>query len=451
MMRSSTSVRALIVALLTNPVGFVGRTAAQQDSLDLAAALRLAREHSAALSVADAAVEGAEGATTTADAARLPRVSAQGLYLRYQDPLAVELGPLGAFEPVATNTYVVGLQATVPVYTSGRLSAAVRAAKATAHGARLTREQAEVDLTAAVAHAYDDVLLAGAMGEVAEESTDVLRHALTVARSHYDEGTAARLDVLRAETRLSSAEARLRAARDRRQDAKERLATVIGLDPADLPPVSGRLELDTIEARALKGEAPPDRPLTTPRIAALQATAAAARAREQAARATGRPAVQAFVTGFTSRPELLTGKRQWAWEILGGVSVSWPFFDGGKAKGRARMSAAVAEGASAQAEEDRRKGAAAVRTQYRAMARALQDVQAGTENIDRAERTLSIAEDRYAGGIGIQLDVLDAEAELAQVRAERLRAVYAYRSAIVELRRALGLPADARLEAPGER
>lgn len=436
--------------LLSSGLGLASGVSAQQDSLDLATALRLARERSPALLAASAAVNEAEGGIDVAGAARLPRVNAEGLYLRYDDAPGLVFGPAGTFAPLAENNWLAGVWATVPVYTAGRSSAAIRSARATARAAELTRSATEVEITAAVAHAHDDALLARAMEEVAERSTAVLRRAVEVAQALYEEGTAARLDVLRAETRLSSAEAAMRAARDARIDAAERLAPLIGLDPSVVPVVVGRLELDTVPVDALNPSALSRRAASGPAARTWRAAADAAEAMADAARAASRPTVTAFLGTFTTRPELITGDAQWGWELLGGVSMSWPFFDGGAAAGEAAMAQAEAERARAQARRESLRVEATVRIQRRALARALEDATAGGENERRAERALAIAEERYRDGIGLQLEVLEAEAELSRVRAERLRAVHAYRAATIELRRALGLPADAALAAPEE-
>jgi outer membrane protein TolC len=68
----------------------------------------------------------------------------------------------------------------------------------------------------------------------------------------------------------------------------------------------------------------------------------------------------------------------------------------------------------------------------------------------RAERVLEMTEKRYAHGVGVQLDVLEAEAELRRAWTAVVGAIHAHRFAGFELRRALGLPADAVLPEAGK-
>ena len=134
---------AVVSALVASP--FV----AQQDSLDLAAALRLVRERRPVLAAADAQLEAARAGVEAASSARLPRVSAEGLYLRYEDPPSVTLGPLGSYAPFGESGYLAGARATQTLHSSGRITTTIRSARATARAAALARARAEVDLTAA--------------------------------------------------------------------------------------------------------------------------------------------------------------------------------------------------------------------------------------------------------------------------------------------------------------
>lgn len=414
-----------------------------RDSLDLRAALSLARERSPAIAAAAAAVREAEGGSAVARSGRGPRFAADAWYLRFEDPPAVGLAPLGFFAPVREDNYLLQLEVTQPVYTFGRVSSAVRAANFLTRAAESSAAQAEVEVTAAVAQAFDDVLLARALREVGLESAAVLEAARRVAAEHYEAGTVARLDVLRAETRLSSARAAVRAAESALETGRERLAALLGLDPAAAPPVAGALEyaeqpvdLVALERRARAGR---------PDVRALNATARAQRARASGARAARLPALSLYAATLGTRPELVTGEGRWAWDVLGGVYLSWPFFDSGAAAGESRAAEAAADRAEAQARQATQAAVAAVRAQARELERAAADVEAGRENVWRAERALEIAQERYAAGVGIQLEVFESEGDLTHVRADLLRAIHAYRSAAIGLRRATGLPADAPL------
>lgn len=411
------------------------------DSLSLKEALAVARERSPVLTFARAGVDEADALRSLARAGRGPRLSVEGTYLAWPGVPAVSLGQGGTFAPLREHNFLFRLGVSQPIFTSGRVSSSVRAAERGREAAEHSAEYAEVELTAAVALAHNDALLARAQLEVARQAVQVLEEAVRVAREHYGSGTVARMDVLRAESRLSTARSELRAAEALLPTAEEQLAALVGLDPADAPAVAGSLEYEPIHLEAA--------PLPTGALAgrsdldALQAQAAAEEAVASAARAQRLPAVSLFASVLTSRPELITGRNVWAVEALGGVSVSWPFFDSGSASAEARAAEAAAARTRAEADRVADSVAVVVRAQAREMNRAALDVAAGRENVIRAERVLSAAQDRYAEGIGIQLDVLEAETDLRRVRASLNRAVHAHRAARIELKRGLGLSADA--------
>lgn len=424
-----------------------GSARAGVDSLDLSGWLALARERSPALEAAAAGMRQAEGHLRTARSGRGPRVGAGALYMWFQDPPAVELGPVGSYSPINRNNFLLELHVVQPVYTGGRVSAVNREAEFARRAAESSKSTADVELSAAIAHAYDDLLLARALGQVAGQSAAVLAEAVRVAEEHYAAGTVARLDVLRAQTRLSSAEAALRGSVVAEVAARDQLAALAGIDPDSAPPVSGSLDYveRSVDVAALVAAARSGRP----DVQALQAVASSREASAAAAQASRRPTVSLYASTLVTRPELVTGDERWAWELLGGVSIGWSFFDSGEAGGRAAAARAAAEEAEARAAQVVDAAIAAVRTGARELDRTAEDVRAGRENVARAERALEIAQDRYADGVGIQLEVLEAEADLTRARADLLRAIHAHRSAAIELRRASGISADAPL--PGRR
>lgn len=446
---TTTPMRVATRALVATWLGLAGAAGAarpagaQQDSLDLAAALALARARSPVVSAANAAVESAEGRLGTARSNRWARLTADALYLRFQDPPRLAFGGVGALTPVPENGYFLQLGVHQPLYTGGRISSAVRAAEWGTRAAEATRLQTEVELTAAVAHAHDGVLLAQALLGVTEEGREVLDSATALARTRFSAGTVDRLDVLRAETRLASAEAEVRAARAGLASARERLAALIGLDPWTAPPVVGTLEptalvLDSAAVLGLVTRARHGRP----DLDALDAASRGAEAGAATAQAALRPALALFLNGLVTRPELVTGRTEWSSNLYGGVVVRWPLFDFGAAAGQASAARAEAKRFRAEASQVANDAAASVLAQVRDLERARDDVGEGRENVTRAGRALALAQERYAEGVGIQLEVLEAESDLVRTRADLLRAIHAQRSAIIELRRVTGRPAD---------
>lgn len=419
---------------------------AQTDSLTLVRALRLARARSPVIAEAAAGVREAEAGMAVAKAQGGLRLGANGAYVRFQDPPSVGLGPLGSWTPLAANGFLVHVGARQPLYTGGRTVLGVRAGEAMVVAAAAARNAADVELSATVARAFDDALLARSLRRVAENAVAALRYALRVAREHRDAGTVTALDVLRAESKLATAEVALREAQEAEITARERLAAAVGLAPDAPPEPAGDLDAETGTAASIDPSRLTLRDPGPPDVAALIAEATALEARAKATRASLRPGVGVWASAFVTRPEIVTGNQRWNSELLGGLYLSWPFFDSGNARGQASALEASAARSRARAEQLLDRAAVESRAAYRDLARSIEDARAGRENIDRAERIAGIARDRYADGLGLQLDVLQAEADLTAARGWYLRVLHRVRSAMIELRRSNGLPADASLD-----
>lgn len=435
-----------VLWLLASAVAAAAPAGAEQDPLTLEGALALAREHSPVMAGAHATVRGAAGGVEAARSLGRPRLGVDAVHLHFDDPPALMLGELGALSPIPRSGSLLRVGVLQPIYTGGRVSARVSAMEWRGRGAAAAWSQAEVDLTAAVAHAHDAALLAAALLDVAEEAADVLRSAVAIAEEQYAAGAVARLDVLQAETRLVAAEREVRAAREGVVAGRERLAALIGLDPASAPSAEGALEpaelsLDSATLAALVARASGGRP----DVRALVAGSQAAREEADAARAALRPTASVYLGGIAMRPEFGTDRGGWGTSFLAGVLVSWPILDFGGSTGLAEVSRAEAERLDAEARLRGQEAVVELRAQLRKLERAELDIRAGGENVKRAERGLDIAQERYAEGVGIQLEVLATQADLAGARAALLRAIHDHRGAAIALRRAAGLPADAEL------
>ncbi len=438
---------AAAAALVLSAAGADGQT----DPLTLERALALAREHSLVLSASAADVQRAKGRQRAVRALYGPQLRSDAFYLRFEDPPSLALAPGASFSPIATNGYLLQIGVLQPLYTGGRVGAAVQAAEWAGRAASAASQQAEVEVTAAVAHAFDAALLGEELLEVAEEAVRVLRSAVEVAMVQYETGVVARLDVLRAQTRLTAAEQEARAAAAAAVRARERLALAIGLDPARAPQPAGVLRPADVpfgpaDAAPLAARARQMRP----DVRALGAAVEAAAAQERGARSALRPNLSLYAAGLAARPELLTGEERLSTDLVAGLMLSWPLFDFGRAGGEADAARAEATRLEAEARGLADAAVAEVRAALRDLERGQLDIAGSLENVTRSERALEIARDRYGAGVGIQLEVLDAQSELSRARASVLRTIHDHRSAAIELRRAIGLPADAALPALDE-
>jgi outer membrane protein TolC len=412
---------ALVLGAL--PHGAAGQTLTLQAAADSALASH------PSVGAARARVDAADAGRSAARAALLPSLAVNGSLARFQEPMVV--APLHGFDPADPPTFdrtliqgQLGLDYTL--WDGGARGARIRGAEA-AEGAESARMEAtSMELLDAVVAAYTGVLGARELQAAAARQVDALEAEHDRAEQRLREGTAARIEVMRAEAALLDARAQGATADARTGLAERTLARLMGVAPetvsgATLADVAPRAQADTASA-------------TDPRIAAARRAADAAQARLDVERAGRLPRLSAGA-GLQNYG---SGAGDYVTEWQAGVKVSWPLFTGGARSAAIRSAEADLRAAR---EELRRTelsvagaldAADAQLAESSARARALEASVAQWEEVARIE-ALSLET-----GAGVQQDYLRAEASVFQARAGRARARYDEILALVGRARAQG-------------
>lgn len=166
---------------------------------------------------------------------RLPSLtaSASGTYSR-QSAGSIPPGqgaPGGRQEEL--ETYDAGLDSSYEIDLFGRVSAAIRAARADADAARAAIEIVQITVAAETARAYADACSANAQIAVAERTLDLQSRTSDLTQRLLEGGSGNGLDVARARSALESTRATLPPLRAERDGALFRLATLTGRTPAE--------------------------------------------------------------------------------------------------------------------------------------------------------------------------------------------------------------------------
>ena len=215
---SSAEARSDWWRLYDDPVldGLVLQALAENNELEAAAAnLRLVR-----------------ASLSEARSARLPSTSvgASGQYGRQSayavDPAAT--GPLDEGE-----TYDVGLDVAYEIDLFGRVSSAIRAARADADAAQAALEVVQISVAAETARAYADACSANARIAVTERTIGLQQETADLTQRLLDLGRGTGLDTARADSALQSTRATLPPLRAQRDAALFRLSTLTGVTPAE--------------------------------------------------------------------------------------------------------------------------------------------------------------------------------------------------------------------------
>ncbi|HMM53860.1 MAG TPA: TolC family protein [Candidatus Desulfobacillus sp.] len=256
--------------------------------------------------------------------------------------------------------------------------------------------------------------------------------SLNAAEARYRVGSATPADRLQARTAHAQAVLARIAAEGQAKAAQGALASIVGSDPtrplslAPLPPAAPDTGFEADVARLIE-QARAQRP----DLAAAEAQFRAAEAGIDAARASHLPTLSFGVNAGRSQ---IAGQSAFDSSSLG-LTLSIPLFTGFATTYRVEAAKAQAELQAARREQLRLQVALDVWNAHAGLATATQSVKTAAELLESAIQSERVAAGRYRAGVGSILDLLSAQAALANARQSRILADtswYVSRSALAQ-------------------
>lgn len=375
------------------------------------------------------AVIEAEGRTRQLRSRLLPQLAVSGTYgsTRFigDEPDRLDLNLINGSGATAGLTQLV--------FDSNHSSDLVRQAGAIKSAAVADFARAKADLALVVLAGYYLVGEAHHLVAVNERNVTNRDSQLELAKSRFKSGLGGADDVLTAQTAKGDAVISLVQARTTEDSARVSLLQTLGLDP-QTPVRIGEEgaepvmvdKYDEFVAEALERR---------PEVRRAKASIDAAKFGARAAKTTAAPVLSTNFNFATGDPGFPWGGGSYGVEFI----LSIPIYDGGLTAGA--VMAAKAALRSAQA--DLATAVLQVRTDvsqaYLAVRGAEQQDDAARLNVENARESLRIAEGRYKSGVGLFLDIINAQAALLTTEtaaATSQAEVYRQRAA---LQRAAGL------------
>ncbi len=406
--------------------------------LNIDEAVRMALSENPTVQAAREEVAAAEARVRGARANRIPEVAASIEYTRITPLPTFEIPSMGPGIPASEvtisreETTVGTIAARQAVYTGGRIPAQVSGTEAAldAAVARLGATEAQVALQ--TREAYYGVLLSQSLVQSVEKSLAAAEEQLGVATAKFEAGTAARFDVLRAQTQISEAEQNLMEVRNQVEISRVALSKLIGA------PLGQAFTLPE----------PPTAPLPEEDLPSLVETAGSQRAELLAARAQFAAAEAGIrLAESARRPELgLTANYQVVAEESPVQVTGWTFmaiasmeiFDGGRTRANITEAKSLRDQARANLEETSRTVEQDVRQTYLSLHTARQTIETARTRLAQAEEAYEVATVRYEAGVGTAVELADALATLTAARTNLDRSIFRYNIAYARLQRALG-------------
>lgn len=316
------------------------------------------------------------------------------------------------------NSLSATLQLNQPIYTGGRVAAAVNAAEADILAGREQLRRTEATVMQAVVQAYADVRRDQEGLRIREENVRVLQRQLDESKARFDVGEITRTDVAQSEARLAAAQAQLSQAQAQLASSRATYAAVVGQNPGDLAPepdLSALLPADVAQAYEAAE-------IDNPQIRQAEYAQQSSRSRLAAARAERMPNLSLTGTVSSSGRAEPFERDDFGRGVTAGATLTVPLFTGGLTSSRVR---AAAERNNA----DRIGVEVARRSVMQSLTQAWNQHLASKANIASTEQQVKAARIAAEGtrqeqqvGLRTTLDVLNAEQELRQAELSQVSA-----------------------------
>ena len=367
-----------------------------------------------------------------------PKVNLGGTYTHFDQPTTAQFGQQPVvLTPIFQSQGVASVS--LPIDISGALHQLVSASKSNLYAQRETLAADRENVRLTVRTDYYAVLRAEGRVKVTQEANDSDRLRAQDVEARFKQGIVAQVDVLRAQTQLAQSDSDLIAAKSALEQAKQTLnnalarpietdfsvvevsnAPAVVLDPKELTLTA---EDERHEARAM-----------------VQTTNALEQIRRAAERGT-LPTLN--VTGAYTVNGKPLGLGQRAQTVVGQVALNFPIYDSGVTRAKVREAQQDVDLANVQLKQIRLQISYEVREAVTNYVNALARQKVAEHQVETAKATLKAAQAKLDNGVGILLEVIDAQKDLTVAEQSQINARYDVLQAVADLNWATGSDAFA--------
>lgn len=399
--------------------------------IDLKGAVTTAIQNNRDITIAELKRKEAEADVSAAAAKKNPSISYSWDRNQYSSDSK------SALQTGTNHGYSQSLSVSWPIWTFGKVEGSIDAARYQKNIADLDVYKTEADTKLAAVQAYYQYLEAIKLAEVQAQSvTDYASH-LNNVQQQFDAGIVAKLDVLSSNVSLANAKQKSIAADNTRDVAEANLNNIMRvpmnttLNPLDKnfpePEFDLTMEQAILMAQKYRWE-----------LVEADYSVKAAQASLRSAKAGYMPTVSVG-GGYSWNEASVTSVDKDDWAVKGGLS--WSLWDGGATQASVKKANAAVKAAQETLLQAREKIELEVRQDYLNVLSYKEQIRAAEASVAQAEEAYKIATVRYSSGVGINLDVLDAELALNTARTNYITALYNYNIGLATLEHAMGVPA----------
>ena len=339
-----------------------------------------------------------------------------------------------------SNAFSNGISVNIPLYTGGLVGGKIDAAKLGKTNAQEEILRVEQATKYSAIEGYYGLLAYQELQGVYHEAVDNLQGHLDNVQAQYNVGTKAKVDVLSSDVSLANAKTTAITADNNVAIAESNLNNILGL------PLETKLNLADHQL-----------PFDTYNISLQEAMDYAMKYRPevlQAAIAVQEAERSIDIADAGNKPTVaITGGNDWAdntfpgidankrsWKVAAGVTYN--FYDGGATKAKVNQAKQDLLVARETEQKTRESVQLQVKQAYLNIRSAAQKVEETQTVVDQARENYRIQNIRYQAGVGINLDVLDAQLSLNQAQVNHIQALYDYNVGIAKLEQVMGVDVE---------
>jgi outer membrane protein len=419
---------------------------AQKNVLTLEDAIKIALENSNQVKLSQLEILKSDEKLVEARSALIPRISASGSYSRYLKKPVLFLPPDspfgrmtgGVIEIGFDNSYLGAISLQMPLF-SWNLYAGIRSALKGKSLAEQAYKSVTLKTIADVKKAFYGALLARENYKITKMRVDLAEDNLKNVEKMYRQGIASEYDYISAQVQYQNLLPLLIQAENNLELAKNALKLVLGIDFKEDIEIEGEMKVDSLigvdYASSLKDlyEKNPD---------LKQAELQVELSREIVSLEVSGHLPSLFLTGNlqyqAQANDFNFNQYRWIRTTFIGLQIQIPIFNGFGTQARVDQAQASFQQAierlnfTKQALENELKN-----TIYR-IEQSGRRIESQKRAVELAELGYKIARKRFESGVGTQLEVSNAEVNLAQARLNYLQAIYDYLIAMSDLEKLTG-------------
>jgi len=401
------------------------------EELTLRDCIDLALQNQPTIIAARENVIAGRGRVTQATSPYLPQVSASTGYAESHS-----LG--GALGDTITKSYATSLSVNQMIYDFGRSGNTLSAARLGTQSAERDADRVVNDVILNVKQSYYALLAAGKLMRVAQKTLEQAESHLKQAQAFFRVGSKPRFDVTRAEVELNDAKLGIINAKNSLRLRTIGLYNAMGVEP--------KKEIDIEDVLDTQIVIPPieqalnESVKRRPEMLKIEADIDAAKATVKADESDYLPSLS--VNGAynwahgTAEMGMFRGDIQNSWNA--GITLTMPLFEGGITRGKVSEARANLRALEAQRDTVKQSIRIELHQAYADIESATARIAVMESSLKNARDNLQLAQGRYEAGVGVYIEVTDAQVASVNAETNYVQALYDYQLAAARFFKAMG-------------